>query len=178
MTTIQKTIIATLAIGAVAAGVYAARQISSRRTPTQTSELQVEEQAELSNQVQTLRRERDRATNALATLTAENAALKKNPSDVLKLRGEVGRLRQENASITSSSALSKVTANLESSRQCQSSTSATSPQSSKVITVSNCWKTSISASPRAAVLFSARTNWRNSRSSEPPPSTTTARLSL
>ena len=116
MTTIQKTIIAALAIGAVVAGVYAARQISSRRAPTQTSELQVEEQAALSNQVQALQRERDRASNALAALTAENAALKKNPSDVLKLRGEVGRLRQENASIGSSSALSKVTANPEASK--------------------------------------------------------------
>jgi hypothetical protein len=116
MTTIQKTIIAALAAGAVVAGLYAARQISSRRAPTQTSELQVEEQAALSNEVQALRRERDRATNALAALTAENAALKKNPSDVLKLRGEVGRLRQENASISSSSALSKVTANPESSK--------------------------------------------------------------
>ena len=116
MTTIQKTIIAALAIGAVVAGGYAARQISSRRAPTQTSELQVEEQAALSNQVQALQRERDRASNALAALTAENAALKKNPSDVLKLRGEVGRLRQENASIGSSSALSKVTSSPEASK--------------------------------------------------------------
>ena len=116
MTTIQKNIIAALAIGAVVAGVYAARQISSRRAPTQTSELQVEEQAALSNQVQALQRERDRASNALAALTAENAALKKSPSDVLRLRGEVGRLRQENASIGSSSALSKVTANPEASK--------------------------------------------------------------
>ena len=116
MTTIQKTIIAALATAAIVAGLYAARQISSRRAPTQTSELQVGEQVALSNEVQALRRERDRATNALAALTAENAALKKNPSDVLKLRGEVGRLRQENASISSSSALSKVTANPESSK--------------------------------------------------------------
>jgi hypothetical protein len=116
MTTIQKTVIAALTIGAIVAGVYAARQISSRRALTQTSELQVEEQAALSNQVEVLKRERDRATNALAALTAENAALKKNPSDVLKLRGEVGRLRQENVSIGSSSALSKVTANPEASK--------------------------------------------------------------
>jgi hypothetical protein len=116
MTTIQKTIIAALVIAAIVAGLYAARQISSRRAPTQTSELQVEEQAALSNEVQALRREHERATNALAALTAENAALKKNPSDVLKLRGEVGRLRQENESISSSSALSKVTANPESSK--------------------------------------------------------------
>jgi hypothetical protein len=116
MTTIQKTIIAALVIAAIVAGLYAARQISSRRAPTQTSELQIEEQPALSNEVQALRREHERATNALAALTAENAALKTNPSDVLKLRGEVGRLRQENESIASSSALSKVTANPESSK--------------------------------------------------------------
>jgi len=116
MTTIQKTIIAALTIGSVVAGVYTARQISSRRASTQTSELQVEAQAALSNQVQALQRERDRASNALAALAAENAALKKNPSDVLRLRGEVGRLRQENASISSSSALSKVTSSPEASK--------------------------------------------------------------
>jgi hypothetical protein len=112
----QKTIIAALAIGAVAVGMYAARLISNRRPPTQTTELKVEEQAALSNQLQTLRRERDQATNALAAVAAENAALKKNPSDVLKLRGEVGRLRQENATISSSSALSKVTSSPEASK--------------------------------------------------------------
>ena len=63
--------------------------------------------------MQALQRERDRATNALAALAAENAALKTNPTDVLRLRGEVGRLRRENAEIGSTSALSKITANPE-----------------------------------------------------------------
>jgi hypothetical protein len=60
-----------------------------------------------------LRGERDRAKNDLAALSAENAALKKNPNEVLKLRGEVGKLRQANADIGSSSPLSKVTADPE-----------------------------------------------------------------
>ena len=97
MTTIQKTIIAAVAAGAIVTGVYQARQVSNLREQVQTLEQQQEQQAALSNQVQELQRERDRATNALAALTAENAALKKSPNEVLKLRGEVGRLRQENA---------------------------------------------------------------------------------
>jgi hypothetical protein len=107
----QKVIIAVVAAGAVVVAVYATHQASNRRASTEALE---REQAVLSNQIQELKREHDRATNALAALAAENAALKKNPPDVLKLRGEVGRLRQENATISSSSALSKVTANPES----------------------------------------------------------------
>ena len=77
-------------------------------------EQQGQQNSGLSNLLRELQRDRDRATNALAALTAENAALKKNPNDVLRLRGEVGRLRQENAAMGSSSALSKVTAKAES----------------------------------------------------------------
>jgi hypothetical protein len=113
MNTIQKAVIVVLAAGAVIAG-WKALQISNRHALTQALQEQTAQQAVLSNQVQELRRERDRATNAVAALTAENASLKKNPTDVLKLRGEVGRLRQENATISSSSALSKVTENPES----------------------------------------------------------------
>lgn len=114
MTTLQKTIITAMASIAVVAGLYEAQQISKLRSQVQTLQMQKEQQAELSNQVAELRRERDLATNALAAARAENAQQKKNPYEVLKLRGEVGRLRQENASIGSKSGLSKVTANPES----------------------------------------------------------------
>ena len=114
MTTLQKTIITAMASIAVVAGLYEAQQISKLRSQVQTLQMQKEQQAELSNQVAELRRERDLATNALAAARAENAEQKKNPYEVLKLRGEVGRLRQENASIGSKSGLSKVTANPES----------------------------------------------------------------
>jgi len=113
MSTIQKVIIAVLAAG-VGVVAWKSVQISKQRAVAQALEEQAAQQAGLSNQVQELRHERDRATNGLAALVAENAGLKKNPSDVLRLRGEVGRLRQENATIGSSSALSKVTANPES----------------------------------------------------------------
>jgi RNA polymerase sigma factor (sigma-70 family) len=114
MTTLQKTIITAIASVAVVAGLYEARQISKLRAKVQTLQSQQAQQTEISNQLEDLRRERDRATNALAAAKAESAELNKNPYEVLKLRGEVGRLRQENASLGSKSGLSKVTANPES----------------------------------------------------------------
>ncbi|HWI58535.1 MAG TPA: sigma-70 family RNA polymerase sigma factor, partial [Bacillota bacterium] len=113
MTTLQKSIIALAASAAVVAGLYQARQNANLREQVQTLQLQQVQQVALSNQVQELQRERDRATNALAALAAEQTALAKRPAEVLKLRGEVGRLRTENADIRSSSPLSKVTANPE-----------------------------------------------------------------
>ncbi|HTL59654.1 MAG TPA: sigma-70 family RNA polymerase sigma factor [Candidatus Limnocylindrales bacterium] len=112
MTTIQKTIITTLsalAAGAIIVSVYQAHKASSLREEVQA--LKQQQQVSLNAQMQELQRERDGATNALAALAAENAALKKNPPDVAKLRGEVGRLRMEKTSLGSTSALSKVTAN-------------------------------------------------------------------
>jgi RNA polymerase sigma factor (sigma-70 family) len=113
MTATQKAIIAAVAAGAIIAGVYQARQVSNLRGQVQTLQQQQVQEAALTNEVQQLQSERDRATNDLAALSAENAALKKHPTEVLKLRGEVGRLRQENADIGSTSALSKLTANPE-----------------------------------------------------------------
>jgi hypothetical protein len=46
-------------------------------------------------------------------LAAETATRKKSTNEVLKLRGELGRLRQENASLGASSPLSKLTATPE-----------------------------------------------------------------
>lgn len=113
MTTLQKTIVATIIVAVVGAGIYQAREASRLRAQVRGLTQQQEQQMTLSNQVKQLQLERDRATNQLATLAVENAALKKNPNEVLKLRGEVGKLRQENATMGSSSALSKLTANPE-----------------------------------------------------------------
>ena len=60
-----------------------------------------------------MQRERDDATNRLAALTDELARVKKNPSEVLKLRGEVGVLRHEKTTIASQSAISRATADPE-----------------------------------------------------------------
>jgi RNA polymerase sigma factor (sigma-70 family) len=111
MTTIQKTVIAAVAAAAIATGVYQAHQVSKLREQVRLLQHEREQQATLSNQLQELQRERDRAK--LTADAGEPEAVKKNPNEVLKLRGEVGRLRRENADIGSSNALSKVTANPE-----------------------------------------------------------------
>jgi RNA polymerase sigma factor (sigma-70 family) len=116
MTTAQKVIITAVVAGALVTGFYQSRQVAALRDQVQNLKQQQQQQAGLRNQVQELQQQRDRATNALATLSAEYAALKKSPNEVLKLRGEVGRLRQENADIGSSSALSKVTASPEAAK--------------------------------------------------------------
>jgi RNA polymerase sigma factor (sigma-70 family) len=113
MTTLQKSIIAALVAGAVGAGIYEARVASNLRAQVQALKQQQEQQVALSNQARELQRDRDRATNALAALVNENAARKKGTNEVLKLRGEVGRLRQENAQLGATNALSKATATPE-----------------------------------------------------------------
>jgi RNA polymerase sigma factor (sigma-70 family) len=110
MTTLQKTLItATLAVVA-GVGIYEAHHASQLREQNQTLQKQ---RAPLAEQIQQLQRERDDATNRLAALADELARVKKNPSEVLKLRGEVGALRQEKAIADSKSAISKITANQE-----------------------------------------------------------------
>jgi hypothetical protein len=110
MTTLQKVLItATLAVVA-GAGIYEAHQASSLRSQ---NELLQHQQAPLAEQNQQLQRERDDATNRLAALTDELARVKKNPSEVLKLRGEVGALRQGKAVADSQNTISKAIANPE-----------------------------------------------------------------
>jgi hypothetical protein len=92
MTTLQKTLVtATLAVLA-GAGIYEARQAAQLRDQVQMLQQQ---QAPLAEQIQQLQKEHDIATNRLAGLLAENSRLKSNPerSELLKLRGEVTRLR-------------------------------------------------------------------------------------
>jgi len=92
MTTLQKAILgATLAV-AVGTGVYEARRASTVRARLETLEQQ---QSPLTQQLQELRQERDDATTRLAAAWAENERLQSNPNttELLKLRGEVARLR-------------------------------------------------------------------------------------
>ncbi len=94
MTTIQKTVItATLAMIA-GAGIYEAHQAAQLREQNRALRQQ---QAPLAEQIQKLQRERDEATNRLGSLFAQNERMKsgQNTSELLKLRGEVGRLRDE-----------------------------------------------------------------------------------
>jgi RNA polymerase sigma factor (sigma-70 family) len=104
MTTLQKTLVtATLAIVA-GAGIYEGRQASTLRSQVQTLQ---QAQAPLAEQNRQLQRERDDVTSRLAALTTELAGGKQNPSEVLKLRGEVGVLLQEKAANAGESAVSK-----------------------------------------------------------------------
>ena len=111
MTTTQKALIATgLAALTIALIVHQARQASALQR--EVAALQAGQAAALhqSNHVAELERELQRATNRAGALAGENATLKKNPGDVLKLRGEVGRLRQANSELGATNALSKITA--------------------------------------------------------------------
>jgi RNA polymerase sigma factor (sigma-70 family) len=113
MTTLQKTLIVAVLAGAIGAGIYQARVASKLREQVQTLKQEQEHESELNRNAREMALNRDRATNALAALAGEEAARKKGPNEVLKLRGEVGRLRLENAQIGSSNALRKATATPE-----------------------------------------------------------------
>jgi RNA polymerase sigma factor (sigma-70 family) len=110
MTILQKTLITTTLAIVAGAGIYEASQASKLRHQVQMLQQQ---QSPLADQILQLQHQRDSATNQLAALGDELARLKKNPSEVLKLRGEVGVLRQEKSAIGSQSALNKITANPE-----------------------------------------------------------------
>ena len=93
MTTLQKTIVAAALAAAVGTGIYAVHQGAQLRGQIKSLE---DQQAPLTAQIQQLQREREQAAGQLATLREENARLKSGstPTELLKLRGEVGTLRQ------------------------------------------------------------------------------------
>jgi RNA polymerase sigma factor (sigma-70 family) len=90
MTTLQKTLIAATLAATVGTGIYEARQASNSRSQNQ---LLQQQQAPLTEQIQQLTRERDEVTRQLAALREENERLNRNSAELLKLRGEVGVLR-------------------------------------------------------------------------------------
>ncbi len=89
MTTLQKALVTVTIIAAVGTGIYQADQASSLRDRVQKL---LDQQAVLAGHIQ---QQRDGATSRLATLLAENEQLKSKQSttELLKLRGEVTRLR-------------------------------------------------------------------------------------
>jgi RNA polymerase sigma factor (sigma-70 family) len=92
MTTLQKTIIGATLAAAVGTGIYEARQVSTLRSQVQSLQQQ---QAPFTEQVQQLTHDRDDATSKLAALRDENERLKRNTTEMLKLRGEVSLLRRQ-----------------------------------------------------------------------------------
>ena len=92
MTALQKTIIGATLAAAVGTGIYEAHQASKLRDQNQTLQQQ---QAPLAEQIQQLQRERDDGTRLLAALRDDNERLNRNTADLLRLRGQVGSLRQQ-----------------------------------------------------------------------------------
>jgi len=92
MTTLQKTLITAVLAATVGASLYEARQAALAQDQVQTLRQQ---QASLAEQIRQLLSEQSQATNQLAALAAENAALKsgKNTTELLQLRGAVTRLQ-------------------------------------------------------------------------------------
>jgi RNA polymerase sigma factor (sigma-70 family) len=90
MTTLQKTIIGMALAAAVGTGVYEARQASTAQTQVHALEQQ---QAPLAGRIQQLQQEHDDAMRQLATLRDENERLNRNTAELLKLRGEAARLK-------------------------------------------------------------------------------------
>ena len=111
MTTLQKTLITAALVAAVGAGIYQARQASRLREENQALQQQ---QTQFAAELQQLQRQRDEATNRLAGLVEENAGFRSDSkqTEVLKLRGQVGSLRQELSSAAKTNSLADTLANL------------------------------------------------------------------
>ncbi len=92
MTALQKTLIAATVTVLAGAGIYEARHAAQLHDQVQRLQQQ---QAPLVEQLQQLQKERDDATNQLAGLLAENEQLNRNTDELLKLRNEVGLLREQ-----------------------------------------------------------------------------------
>ena len=96
MTTLRKTLVASALALAAGTGIYAVHQSSQLHGQIQALQ---QERAPLAAQIQLLEQEHNQATNQLAALKEENARLKsgQNAAELLKLRGQVGVLRQQAA---------------------------------------------------------------------------------
>lgn len=88
MTMLHKILITGMAAAAVATGIYAVH------LQGQIGSLQ-QQQSSMQGQIAELEQERDDATNRLADLQNENARLRAGQDDLLRLRGEVTRLRNQ-----------------------------------------------------------------------------------
>lgn len=92
MTTLQKTLVAATVAVLAGAGIYEARQATQLRDQVQTLQQQ---QAPMFEQIQQLQKELDEASNRVAGLNNDLAKNRGNNTELLKLRGEVGVLRNQ-----------------------------------------------------------------------------------
>ena len=89
MTTLQKVLIGGILVATIGTSLYQARQNSN------LNRQMLALQQQNADQIQQLINERDQATNLLASMTWESNRSKNVPSEILRLRGEVARLRSE-----------------------------------------------------------------------------------
>jgi len=101
MTVLQKTLIAAAIVAAVGTGIYEVHQAATLRDQVQALQQQ---QTLLTGQIQQLRGERDDASNRVAHLADENAALNGDSAALDKLRGEMARLKTATAATTNGGA--------------------------------------------------------------------------
>ncbi len=92
MTALQKTIVTATVAVLTGAGIYEARHAALLRAQVQTLQQQ---QAALTETIKQLQEDRDDAANRVALLTKSPPKYDKSASELLRLRGEVGRLRRE-----------------------------------------------------------------------------------
>jgi RNA polymerase sigma factor (sigma-70 family) len=85
MTTLQKSLIASALVAAVGVGIYEARQLSMLR----------EQVLSLQRQQAAIAGENEEAAHQIAALRAENDRLNRTTGELLRLRSEVGMLRQK-----------------------------------------------------------------------------------
>jgi RNA polymerase sigma factor (sigma-70 family) len=90
MTTLQKTLVTVTVAVLAGAGLYEARQAANARAEAQTLQQQ---QTPLTEQIKQLQSERDETARQLASLREDNERLNRDTGELLKLRGEVPRLR-------------------------------------------------------------------------------------
>ncbi len=113
MTTLQKITVGALLVGAAVTIVYQHHQVSRLHQENETFAQQQVHTDALTAQIKQLQQERDAASNALASAKQENETLNNRPSDELKLRSEVGKLRGEKEKLGETTALSRLTATPE-----------------------------------------------------------------
>jgi cell division protein FtsB len=98
---IQQPLTTVTLVAAISLGILEARKASSLSSKNQL--LQQQEGA-LTDQIEQLRRERNDAAGKLATLRNDDEALDRNTRELLRLRGEVGKLKRELAEATGTKA--------------------------------------------------------------------------
>jgi type II secretory pathway pseudopilin PulG len=92
MTVTQKVLVTAILAAAIGTGIYKTTQASKARAEVQSLKQQ---QALLADQLEQMTREHDEAARQLASVPSDNDRLNRTTAELLKLRGEVTRLRND-----------------------------------------------------------------------------------